>query len=377
LAPCHPSGEPIHALKQDEARKIPRCTQGLAPTNVVEDKEVCPHDLVWREVYEDGMPTAEGGADDVQTRLATLAVENDGALVLGPPGTGKSVLIRLAVALIRQRESDAHITVAALTHAAARVAKGRTLAYVLRKNPRPGQWFVIDECSFPPVSMWGEFCRWQLMGTRFLIVGDIQGQIAPIFDRWYDAGWEERFERSQLLHGLVKGMVIHLTTYRRGDSPELFDWYKSLYEPSCPPVQVMVPEAAAKFPWTQQGDIYLVKSHRKRLLVNDAMNQHMAHTVPEENRLFLPKPEDRRRSRTMEQQDMYLWPGLELVGAPRAVAGAKQVLKSVVYVVTGFDRAACTVDLEMHRDWRLSRPRAGGEDVDEGEPGEGGGGGAG
>ena len=61
-------------------------------------------------------------------------MQNGGALLTGPAGVGKTVLVSLVKDLILAEDENAQIVVAALTHAAARLVQGSTIAHILHKH---------------------------------------------------------------------------------------------------------------------------------------------------------------------------------------------------------------------------------------------------
>ena len=60
------------------------------------------------------------------------------------------------------------------------------------------------------------------MGNRFVLVGDFNGQLQPIFDRWGDVAKHAYLSSSTLIHNMCNGLHVQLTEYRRGVDPELF-----------------------------------------------------------------------------------------------------------------------------------------------------------
>ena len=129
-------------------------------------------------------------------------------------GTGKTTLSDKVVELIQENEPRSRIIRAALTHVAALLQKGQTIAHIMYKHlSETDAWFIFDEVSMIPSQLMGHIARWKMMGNKRLRIGDFKGQFLPIFDRWGDS---KGIESSNLLHSLCNGLHINLTVYRRG-----------------------------------------------------------------------------------------------------------------------------------------------------------------
>ena len=118
----------------------------------------------------------------------------------------------------------------------------------------------------------------------FVIVGDFAGQLCPIADRWKDAAEQNSTQDSDLMHGLVKGLQIHLRTCRRcaEDVPHV-QLTQSLYgkafcklgepinkELFAEELRTTVAKLRPKFPMPQESlaDVILTVSHYTRINVN-------------------------------------------------------------------------------------------------------------
>ena len=91
---------------------------------------------------------------------------------MGPAGVGKTWFSKMVDEEIRKIEEDAKIISMALTHVAARLAGGCTIAHALRYKRVRNVWIKPDEFSQIPLSMLGNMSRWRLMGCKFVFLGD-------------------------------------------------------------------------------------------------------------------------------------------------------------------------------------------------------------
>ena len=66
--------------------------------------------------------------------VAQHIVQNGGAILTGPAGVGATALVNMVKDLILAEDENAQIVVAALTHIAARLVQGSTVAHILHKH---------------------------------------------------------------------------------------------------------------------------------------------------------------------------------------------------------------------------------------------------
>jgi len=161
-------------------------------------------------------------------KLARLVFDNGGAMVTGPGGMGKTQGLLKAFKQLAEVSGQVVHTVA-LTHVAARLARGQTLEHLLRRTrmqKAETTWIICDEASQIPQSMWAELSRFKLLGAKFLVVGDFDRQLRPPSDLWADA--RKRYEESDDLWTLVEGLHVSLSEYRRGTSLGYFRYDCSL-----------------------------------------------------------------------------------------------------------------------------------------------------
>jgi hypothetical protein len=93
-------------------------------------------------------------------------------------------------------------------------------------------------------------------------------------------------------------------------------------------------------------DVHFVRSHRLRKEINSRVNQYVA--AQQEEKLFLPSSGGKRGD-TMETQDMWIWPGMELVAYSQEY-NEKYPVNGAVYVVEGWTDG--TVTVRLHKDYR-------------------------
>jgi len=72
-----------------------------------------------------------------------------------------------------------------------------------------------------PFTLWAELSRFQLLGARFVLVGDWEGQFEPICDRWKDT---RKVRNCEFIRRMACGLHIKLEEYRRGEDSELFEF---------------------------------------------------------------------------------------------------------------------------------------------------------
>ena len=327
--------------------------------------------------------------DPFQVYVAMATMYNPGALILGAAGTGKSEILRtirkvlnpndvkpgpmpskkadlqsmaqtLGVNVDGQKvpelkesirtyleslnEGHSKVRVCAYTHAATRLVGGETVARLLHLNTQLADTtFLVDEIGLLPLSTLGAISRWMALGAKFICFGDFQGQFEPFKDRW---NLPMSAEHSPLMHELCAGFRITLTTYRRGEDPELFSWYWGMYGQE--DVNGLVAESRARYPAAcerQCDPLVLCISHAKRMTVNTRQNQ----LLKPEGAVFLEWEGEDLTGATMQPQSMHVWPGLELIGCPRG-SGLHAAVQGVLYVIN--DITETHLQLTMHEEYR-------------------------
>jgi hypothetical protein len=200
-------------------------------------------------------------------------------------------------------------------------------------------WIIVDEVGLIPISTLGDMSRWMAVGARFITFGDYQGQFKPFMDRWR---MDVCPEYSPLMHEMCNGLHIKVTKYRRGTDLGLFRWYCSLYDEERP----LVEESRRRYPAACDPDddpLVMCVSHNRRMLIDSNQNDRVKHT----NAVFLECSENEMIGCTMKPQDMWIWPGIELIGCPRG-SGKNLVVQGVIYKVL---EIAETVKLQMREEY--------------------------
>ena len=94
-------------------------------------------------------------------------------MVIGPPGVGKSYLIKKLQALLKSRGEK--FETCAYTHAAARLVGGKTIAHLIHFDKMlHGKWVIIDEVSLLSIDTMGQIARWQMVGAKFVLFGEFE-----------------------------------------------------------------------------------------------------------------------------------------------------------------------------------------------------------
>ena len=136
-------GEPAFQIKRGSKHVIPSLPQKVTKPKDMPCGNVEP---VWRICKETEFRQERSSAflgpeewpkDQRDAHLPSVAqhiVQNGGALLTGPAGVGKTVLVNMVKDLILAEDENAQIVVAALTHVAARLVQGSTIAHILHKH---------------------------------------------------------------------------------------------------------------------------------------------------------------------------------------------------------------------------------------------------
>jgi hypothetical protein len=166
----------------------------------------------------------------------------------------------------------------------------------------------VEEMSQTNTYLWNDLAKVALKDIQFVVLGD-WAQMDAVLDTWAGMAVEDgTLERSDLMHELARGHRLTLTRNRRSDPP-LFDFYTGLRcgTPEARDLDDALFEARALFPLTDQlADYTLCISHAARKEINKRMN---VNRMQEGAILYKYEGEDEK------QQSMYIWPGMQLIGA--------------------------------------------------------------
>jgi hypothetical protein len=165
----------LKELRLDDKYKISQEPAYLVPTNpksaVGEDVSLARVERAeWLRVFETNKTSIMKAAKELQIQccppscvhwddckyvnrtFARLVVASHGGYISGAAGVGKTTLIKEIKEEILRDDPDAHIISMALTHVAARLAQGCTIAHALRKFAKVrNAWVFVDECSQVPL----------------------------------------------------------------------------------------------------------------------------------------------------------------------------------------------------------------------------------
>ena len=345
-----PDGSPMFHLKSEPACKVPTWKQPEPERN--QAKEFRKHE--WCVVDESQIPNINV--------LVFLILRHQGMWMSGPAGVGKSTKLKELLPALFEQHPHKQLAMA-LRHCTCMLIHGKTISHYLHKYrrkggaPAKGTVIFLDELSEVQLHTWVELARWKLVGVIFILVGDLDGQRKPIFDRWQDAMTTKDFRKSQILHELCGGLHVELSVYRRGTDAKLFERFTRLYAHAdddskvaqvvakCyEPYPYPVPDTERLVPYC---DIYFVISHQWRMKINHAMNNYFAEyqTPP----LLFIKSAGNQHGASMQSQDMLVWKGMELLCYSHRYQKNSPVT-GAVYVVQAWDESTITVTL--HDDYK-------------------------
>jgi len=234
---------------------------------------------------------------------------------------------------------------------------GKTISHYIHKYhakggaPASGTVVIVDEWSEVQLHTWTELARWALVGVKFILLGDADGQRKPIFDKWAKAMEIKDIRESRLIWELCGGLRVKLTTYRRGTDPELFDFYTGLYDIADEMAGSItynrtILQGALRYPTSQDCDCYFVVRHIHRILINRYMNHKFAAEQPRVR--FIPAPTGEAMKVNMKPQAMIIWPGMELLCYNRRFS-KNCPITGAVYVVQDWDHKS--VVIKLHPDY--------------------------
>ena len=350
------SGEPMLQVKSVRIETVPTWPQKQHKNQVLKFVKQRLVPILEQELGE-----------NLALSIAQKIAEHRGLLLTGPAGVGKTWLIHEILRLLKETSPDQKQIIAALRHCAAMLVGGKTVQHYLckyRKHggaPKAGTYVVIDECSEIQLHTWSLLAQWKLMGVHFIILGDFDGQLPPIFDKWANAMETLDIRTSQLLYDLVGGLHIKLTVYRRGTDAELFRRYVMLYQYAhLKPArlkgkfnddyhltQQIIERARETYPMHDGViDKIFCRKHKQRIGINALVNKIEA---AKRDDVLLLECKGRIQGAHMQPQDMYIWVGMELLCYSRKYR-QKYPVNGGVYVVETFD--ATHVVVRLHEDYR-------------------------
>ena len=336
----YPDGSPMFRVENKTVDRVPGCPLSQKPRLLYQP----PPKTKWTRFDELEIKDMNELLQDLdpmpyEQRMARNIYHNGGALLTGAAGTGKTTLSDKLVELIQNKNPGTRIIRAALTHVAALLQKGQTIAHIMHKYLKEtNAWFIFDEVSMIPSQLMGHIARWKMMGNKILLIGDFKGQFLPIFDRWGDS---KGIETSNLLHSLCNGLHLNLTVYRRGTDLSLFQFYHDqlYYSDFVADLKRYVRLAQRHYPCTDHvPGVVLCIAHKKRVTLNKIMNDRDA-----ENRecVVIPSPGPIVGTKC-QPQEMRVYAGMSVYGCVRTFNG--DIVNGVDYVVSEILPDKITVD---------------------------------
>ena len=338
----YPGGQPMFRVETKPVERVPGCPPSQKPRL----KYQPPPKTTWQRFDELEIKQMNDKMQDFdpmpyEQRMARKFHNNGGGLLTGAAGTGKTTLSDKVVQLIQESAPGTRIVRAALTHVAALLQKGQTIAHIMHKHLKETDaWFIFDEVSMIPSQLMGHIARWKMMGNKILLIGDFKGQFLPIFDRWGDS---KGIDTSNLLHSLCNGLHINLTVYRRGTDLALFQFYhdKLYYSDFVADLKRYVRLAQRLYPCTDHvPGVLLTISHKKRETLNRILNDK---DVATKGFVVIPSPGPVLGTKC-QPQEMKVYVGMSVYGCVRSFNG--DIVNGVDYAVKEILSDKIVVDID-------------------------------
>jgi len=199
------------------------------------------------------------------------------------------------------KEAGYTVDVIAFTHVQASNVDGATVLHHLHsKMLSKKHVIIVDESSQVPLRIWAALATLKFTGARFVVLGDVAGQLPPIADQHREELWST-IDRSAFMHELVGGLRVELSKFRRGGDQGHFDFVGSIY-PALTDLAPAMARARERYP-VRRSDLEAVTTlcvtNRCRVAINRRVNNHLAPSDA-----FLVKCDGKEES----AQDMKLWP---------------------------------------------------------------------
>ena len=358
----YPSGKPMFQLKPEGGNSLPVWKRRYEERSFDLDLG----GLEWRVVEE-----ADAGNQDPQDFLVDQIIANKGGMMNCLGGTGKTVVINRLKTKLEQmaKEEGTNLRLVLMTprHAAkAQLQDGQTIAHVKHKYAKAQNvFYIVDEAGELGAGALAELARHKLVGSNFLLCGDWDGQLLPMFDRWGDVYNQRGVLESSLMHSLANGLSLKLTKCRRTLKDQAHFYlverlYKRKYFKPGEPVdeqafkeelEATLQEYMLIFPVKSNSDglccgipdKVATMSHENRLYMNALINLKLSEK--KEVKTWLPWTEGNLAGTTMQPQSCYIWPGMEVCGCTRGHK-AGQLTNGIIYVIKDYTDEEVT--LSMH-----------------------------
>jgi len=186
---------------------------------------------------------------------------------------------------------------------------------------------IVDEASMVPLRIWAALAAFRFTGARFIVLGDVPGQLPPIADKSRELLWSS-IDSSRFMHELCGGFKVQLRKFRRGGDSRHFDIVGSIY-PGRATLAEALEKVRAEYPRRralEENDTVLCVSNQCRIQVNARLNQFHA----KEDAVLVAAASDQAGA-----QDMRLWPGIVLQSA---VTDRKNLRNALRYRVVAVDQ---------------------------------------
>jgi hypothetical protein len=275
-------------------------------------------------------------------------------------GTGKTVVIQRLIKrlceIAKEKGFDLRVVVMSTRHAAkAQLPEGQTIAHVKHKFAKAQNvFYILDEAGELGASALAELSRHKLVGSNFLLCGDWDGQLLPMFDRWGDVYNDRGVLGSHLMHSMANGLSLKLSVCRRTlKDQNHFNLAPALYEKKYFKPGEPIDEEAFKKELKETLQQYLVLfsdktkdglsaipdcvaplSHRHRLLMNALINAKLSEKHFAKK--WLPWTQGTLAGTTMQPQSCFIWVGMEVCGCTRGYK-AGQLVHGLIYVIKVYD----------------------------------------
>ena len=342
----------LFKISEDVGEKVPRCTQRFEERDCTDYE---PEDMQWNTVDEQDpelhrllTEAGETPGDDPLDNVAALIAQNGGAFVDAGPGCGKTraLLPRIEKALLARNPETVIRKVAPTYVAAKQMNGGITCQAAVHRNVHnrfENQVMIVDEVSMIGKQLMERMARWHIMGLQFICMGDFSQLLAVGEDpekRW-------RMETSRTLMGLRNNLRVLLTKNRRAAAdPEHFSRIMMLRPWVDEDLTYWLHHFTTRYRWEgpdkQPISYYVCISHRNRMRINKWQND--LEKDRHERKLFIQSP-GFLKGCSSQPQDMWVWPGLQLIGGGRR---SQKILNGVLYIVHSFDE---TLRLTTHPDF--------------------------
>ena len=263
-------------------------------------------DRAWRVMAEE--PGLGRGEDDAfQEEAAQAIFDNRGGIVEARGGTGKSDKEFGVLGRVKAKFEAAGYTVdvLAFTHVQSANVDGNTiLRHLHAKSGCKGHVIIVDESSMVPLRLWAALAAFKFTGAKFVVLGDVGGQIPPIADRHREALWATIVD-SRFMHELVGGLRVELRKFRRGGDQEHFDLVGNIYPCHGTTLDGALRRVREAYPVRrplEQCQTLLCVTNKCRIALNQRLNAFHAR-------------KDAILVKCAATQDVRLWPGLVLQAA--------------------------------------------------------------